>query len=69
MHENGKMRPLTTVPGMEVAEKRRMMEGVKSSMVYFKNFVNVTAYPKYNNNKIVLKINLLISNIIFTHQY
>jgi hypothetical protein len=30
---------------------RRMMEGMNSTMIYHKNFVNVTAYPQYNNNK------------------
>jgi hypothetical protein len=32
-----------------------MMEGVNSTMIYCKTFVNFTAYPQYNNNK---KINL-----------
>jgi hypothetical protein len=34
MYENGKMRPVETVPGMGGMRKRRMMEGVNSSMIY-----------------------------------
>jgi hypothetical protein len=32
------------------------MEEVNSTMIYCKNFVNVTMYPQYNNNMII-KIN------------
>jgi hypothetical protein len=28
-----------------------MMEGVNSTMIYCKNFVNVTMYPQYKDNK------------------
>jgi hypothetical protein len=38
MNANGKMRPAETIPGMEEGGKRRMMEGVKSTMIYCKNF-------------------------------
>jgi hypothetical protein len=39
------------------------MEGMNSTMIYFKNFVNVTMYPQYNNNMIIkIRINVLPSN-------
>jgi hypothetical protein len=35
MYENGKMRPIETIPRMGV--KGRIMEGVNSTMIYCKN--------------------------------
>jgi hypothetical protein len=36
MYVNGKMRPVETISGIGVG--RRMMEGVNSTMIYYKNF-------------------------------
>jgi hypothetical protein len=38
MHENGKMRPVETIPGIGGEGIKRMMEGVNSTMVNCKNF-------------------------------
>jgi hypothetical protein len=38
MYVNGKMRPVETIPGMGRGKKRRMMKGVNSTMIYYKNF-------------------------------
>jgi hypothetical protein len=38
LNENGKMRLVETIPGMEDRGQRRMMEGVDSTMIYCKNF-------------------------------
>jgi hypothetical protein len=38
------MRPMETIPGIGGGGYMRMMEGVNSTMVYCKNFVNVTMY-------------------------
>jgi hypothetical protein len=37
-YENGKMRPVETITGMEEGGLRRMMEGKNSIMIYCKNF-------------------------------
>jgi hypothetical protein len=44
------MRPVETVSRMGEGSIRRMIEGVNSTMIYCKHFVNVTVYPQYNNN-------------------
>jgi hypothetical protein len=45
MYENGKMRPVETIPGIERGGiKRRMTEGVNSTLIYCKNFYKVTMY-------------------------
>jgi hypothetical protein len=35
--------------------ERRMVEEVNSTMIYCKNFLNITKYPQYNNNVIIFK--------------
>jgi hypothetical protein len=39
-----------------------MIEGMNSTMIYCKNFVNVTIYPQYNNNMIITSY-MLVSEI------
>jgi hypothetical protein len=52
MYENGKMRPVETMPGVGGAEGVKENDGgVNSTMICCKNSVNVTMYPQYNNNK------------------
>jgi hypothetical protein len=52
MYENGKMRPVETIPGIG---RRRIKEndeqGEFNYDILLRNFVNVTMYPQYNNNK------------------
>jgi hypothetical protein len=43
MYENGKMRHIETVPRMGERIKEND-QGVNSSMIYCKNFVNITMY-------------------------
>jgi hypothetical protein len=38
MHENGKMRQIETVPGMEGRGIKENDEGVNSTMIYCKNY-------------------------------
>jgi hypothetical protein len=45
MYENGKIRPVETLPGMGAEEMK-----VNSTMKYCKNLANVTMYPRYKNN-------------------
>jgi hypothetical protein len=45
MHENGKVRPAETIPGMGGEGQRRMMEGVNSAMMYYKNFCKCHNVP------------------------
>jgi hypothetical protein len=45
MYENGKMRPVETIPGMGGGEQRRMMEGVNSTTIYSKNFCKCYKLP------------------------
>jgi hypothetical protein len=53
MYKNGKMRPVETILRKGERRERRMVEGVNSTKIYCKYFVNVTMYPQYNNkNKI-----------------
>jgi hypothetical protein len=40
MYENGKMRPVETIPGMEERGRKENDEGVNSTMIYCKNFCN-----------------------------
>jgi hypothetical protein len=48
MYENVKIRPVETIPGM-VGRRIKENDGVNSTMIYCKNFVNVTIYPHNNN--------------------
>jgi hypothetical protein len=43
MYENGKMRTVQIISGMRGRIKRRIMEGVNSTMIYYKKF------GKYHN--------------------
>jgi hypothetical protein len=43
MYENGKMRPVETIPGM--GGGWRMMKGVSSIMIYCKNFCKCYNIP------------------------
>jgi hypothetical protein len=67
MYENGKMRPAEIIPGIgevgigEVGIKEND-GGLNSTKIFCKNFVNVTMYPQYNNNKKEKK-HLKMSNI------
>jgi hypothetical protein len=45
MYENGKMRSVETIPGMGGGGKRRMMEGVNSSMIYCEHFYKCHNVP------------------------
>jgi hypothetical protein len=36
MYVNGKMRPIETFSGMEEVRKRKMMEGMNSTLIYCK---------------------------------
>jgi hypothetical protein len=53
IYENGKMRPVETIPGMGGG---RMMEGVKSTIIYYKNFYKCHNVPQYNDNMIIVII-------------
>jgi hypothetical protein len=55
MCANGKMKPVETISGIWGKGIRRMMEGVNSTMIYCKNFGNITMYLKYNNSIIIKK--------------
>jgi hypothetical protein len=64
MYENGKMRHVETIPGMQEGSEftfRRMMEGVNSTMIYCKNFCKCNKVPPVqhhdnnNNNKNKIK--------------
>jgi hypothetical protein len=43
MYENGKMRPVETIPGM--GREGRMMKGVNSTMIYCKKFCKCHNVP------------------------
>jgi hypothetical protein len=45
MYENGKMRPVETIPGIERGGIKRMMEGMNSTMIYCKNFCKCHNVP------------------------
>jgi hypothetical protein len=47
------MRPVETIIGMGGGGIKENLEGVNSTMIYYKTFVNVTVYPQYNNNMIM----------------
>jgi hypothetical protein len=51
MYENGKMRPAEIIPGIGEVGIKENDGGLNSAKIYCKNFVNVTMYPQYNNNK------------------
>jgi hypothetical protein len=46
MYDNGKMRLVETIPGTgRGKKKKRMMEGVNSTMIYCKNFCKCYKVP------------------------
>jgi hypothetical protein len=45
MYENGKMRPVETIPGMGEGQ-RRIVEGVNPYMIYCKNFCKCHNVPQ-----------------------
>jgi hypothetical protein len=45
MYENGKMRPVETIPGMGGEWQREWIQ-----LYLVRTLVNVTMYPPYNNN-------------------
>jgi hypothetical protein len=51
MYINGKIRPVETTLGMEgKSERREWWRGWIQLWYIARTFVNVTLYPKYNNN-------------------
>jgi hypothetical protein len=51
MYENGKMRPVETVPEVGEGRIKENDGGVNSTMTYcLRTLVNVTMYPQYNSN-------------------
>jgi hypothetical protein len=55
MYENGKMTPVK-LSGMGGRVIKELLEGVNSTMLHCKNFVNISVYSQYNNNTIIKKI-------------
>jgi hypothetical protein len=54
MYENGKMRPVITIPGMEgEGDKGEWWRGWIQLWYVVRTFVNITMYPQYNNNMII----------------
>jgi hypothetical protein len=51
VYVHGKVRPIETIPGMGVRGMKENDGGGKLNND-IRNFVNVTIYPQYNNNKI-----------------
>jgi hypothetical protein len=51
MYLNGKMRAVETI--LEVGEggQRRVVEGMNSTMIYYKNFCKCHIESQHNNNK------------------
>jgi hypothetical protein len=47
MYENGKMRPVETIPGMKSRGIKN--DGGGEFNYIIRTFVNVTMYPQYNN--------------------
>jgi hypothetical protein len=51
MHVNVKIRPAETIRGMRGRRTyRRMMEGVNSTMIYYKNFCKCHNISQHNSN-------------------
>jgi hypothetical protein len=56
MYENGKRRPVETIPGMGGGQKKENDGGGEFNYdILLSTFVNITMYPQYNNNKINFK--------------
>jgi hypothetical protein len=45
MYVNGKVRPVENIPGMGGGGQQRLMVGVNSTMIYYKNFGNCHNVP------------------------
>jgi hypothetical protein len=45
MYENGKVRPIETIPGKGERGTKRMMEGVNLTKIYCKNFYKCHNVP------------------------
>jgi hypothetical protein len=54
MYENGKMRPVETVPGMGEKGEKENDRGDEFNYD-IRTFVNITMYPQYNNDIIKIK--------------
>jgi hypothetical protein len=53
MYENGKLRPVETIPGIREGGIKENDRGRQIQLCYVvRTFVNVTMYPQYNDNKI-----------------
>jgi hypothetical protein len=53
MYTKGKMRPVETIPGLGRKSIKEKDGGEKFNYdMLLRNFVNVTIYPKKNNNKL-----------------
>jgi hypothetical protein len=61
MCENGKIRPIQTIPGMGEGGQRRMMEGVNWTMIYCKN--NNMIKTEKNTSSKLNKMDLFIETI------
>jgi hypothetical protein len=55
MCENGKMRPVETVPGVEGVIKENGQVGEFKYDIMVRTFTNVIMYPEYNNKKFTIK--------------
>jgi hypothetical protein len=53
MYENGKMRPVETVPEMGGGGIKDHDGGVNSNVIYCKNFCKCHSVPQYNDNMII----------------
>jgi hypothetical protein len=49
MYEDGKTRPVESIPGMGTGRQRRKMEGEIQLLYIVRTFVNATMYPLCNN--------------------
>jgi hypothetical protein len=48
MYVNGIVRPVETIPGMGEEDKRELMEGMNSTVMYCKNFCKCDNVPQHN---------------------
>jgi hypothetical protein len=58
------MRHVETTPGMRGGGIKENDEEMNSTMIYCKNFVNVTMYLQYNN-MIIIKMKIQIKTLRF----
>jgi hypothetical protein len=50
MYENGKMRPVETIPGMDRGGIKENDQGMSSTTICCTNFCKCQNVPQYNNN-------------------